>query len=41
MGGDSYPISEEIHGSTLSLPISYGHSEEDIYEVAEKINGFK
>jgi len=37
----SYPISEEIHASTLSLPISYGHSEEDIYEVAEKINGFK
>ena len=37
----SYPISEEIHASTLSLPISYGHSEEDICEVAEKINGFK
>lgn len=41
LGNNSYPISEEIHGSTLSLPISYGHSEEDIYEVAEKINGFK
>jgi len=41
LGDNSYPISEEIHASTLSLPISYGHSEEDIYEVAEKINGFK
>ena len=41
LGENSYPISEEIHASTLSLPISYGHSEEDIYEVAEKINGFK
>ena len=37
----SYPISEEIHNSTLSLPISYGHLEEDIYEVAEKMNGFE
>jgi len=41
LGDNSYPISEEIHTSTLSLPISYGHSEEDIDEVAEKINGFK
>jgi dTDP-4-amino-4,6-dideoxygalactose transaminase len=36
-----YPISEEIHTSTLSLPISYGHTQEDIYEVVEKINGFE
>jgi len=40
-GDKSYPISEEIHTSTLSLPISYGHTQEDIYEVVEKINGFK
>ena len=37
----SYPISEEIHETTLSLPISYGHKEEDICEVFEILNGFK
>ncbi len=41
LGDNSYPISEEIHASTLSLPISYGHSEEDIDEVVKTINGFK
>jgi dTDP-4-amino-4,6-dideoxygalactose transaminase len=41
LGRNSYPISGAIHASTLSLPISYGHSQKDIYEVAEKINGFK
>jgi dTDP-4-amino-4,6-dideoxygalactose transaminase len=35
-----YPISEEIHATTLSLPISYSASEEDVYYVAEKINEF-
>lgn len=40
LGSKSYPISEAIHASTLSLPISYGHTQKDIYEVAEKINGF-
>jgi dTDP-4-amino-4,6-dideoxygalactose transaminase len=37
---DSYPISEEIHKTTLSLPISYGHTEEDICTVIEAINRF-
>ncbi|KQC10669.1 MAG: aminotransferase [Smithella sp. SDB] len=41
LGNRSYPVSEAIHASTLSLPISYGHTQKDIYEVAEKINGFK
>ena len=41
LGDKSYPVSEAIHASTLSLPISYGHTQKDIYEVAEKINGFK
>jgi dTDP-4-amino-4,6-dideoxygalactose transaminase len=36
LGNNSYPLSEAIHASTLSLPISYGHTQKDIYEVAEK-----
>lgn len=35
-----YPISEEIHHTTLSLPISYGHSEDDICQVIEIMNKF-
>lgn len=35
-----YPISEEIHNTTLSLPISYFHTKEDILEVCEKLNSF-
>lgn len=35
-----YPISEEIHKTTLSLPISYFHSEDDIYKVIEIMNKF-
>ena len=34
------PVSEEIHNTTLSLPISYSHSEEDIYKVIEVMNKF-
>ena len=37
----NYPISEEIHATTLSLPISYFHTQEDIYQVIEAINGFE
>lgn len=36
----SYPISEEIHQTTLSLPISYANSEEDIKYVISKLNEF-
>ena len=36
----SYPISEEIHQTTLSLPISYGHTETDVYRVVEVLNKF-
>jgi dTDP-4-amino-4,6-dideoxygalactose transaminase len=36
----TFPISEEIHATTLSLPISYSTSEEDVYYVIEKINKF-
>ena len=35
-----YPISEEIHNTTLSLPLSFFHSEEDVYTVVETMNKF-
>ena len=35
-----YPISEEIHATTLSLPISYFHTEEDCFRVIESLNSF-
>lgn len=40
LDGD-YPISEEIHKTTLSLPISYFHSEEDIMRIIEVLNHFE
>jgi len=40
LSGDGYPISEEIHRTILSLPISYGHTEEDITRVVEVMNKF-
>ena len=36
----NHPISECIHNSTLSLPISYFHSEDEIYRVVEVLNRF-
>ena len=36
----SYPISEEIHNTTLSLPISYSHTESDIEKVIETMNRY-
>ncbi len=38
--GESYPISELIHKTTLSLPISFSHSENDIRKVVEILNKF-
>ncbi len=35
-----YPVSDEIHATTLSLPISYFHTELDIRRVVEVMNGF-
>lgn len=35
-----FPISEEIHNTTLSLPISTCHSENDIERVVEVLNHF-
>lgn len=34
------PIAEEIHHTTLSLPISYCHTKEDIQKVIEVLNQF-
>jgi len=36
----SYPISEEIHRTTLSLPISYFHKEKDIMYVCKILNNY-
>jgi len=36
-----YPISEEIHNTTLSLPISYFHTKDDVLKVCEVMNGWK
>lgn len=35
-----FPVSEKIHKTTLSLPVSTMHSEEDIYRVVEILNKF-
>jgi dTDP-4-amino-4,6-dideoxygalactose transaminase len=39
--GKSYPVSEEIHRTTLSLPLSYCHTKDEIMFVAETINEYK
>jgi dTDP-4-amino-4,6-dideoxygalactose transaminase len=36
-----YPIADEIHNTTLSLPISYFHTEEDVREVTQTLNSFE
>jgi len=36
----NYPISECIHKTTLSLPISFGHTEEEVYRVVKIMNNF-
>lgn len=36
----TFPISEEIHATTLSLPISYSHTLDEIYKVVEVLNKF-
>jgi dTDP-4-amino-4,6-dideoxygalactose transaminase len=37
---NNFPISEEIHETTLSLPISYFHTEKDIHKVISVLNRF-
>ena len=38
--GEDYPISKEIHQTTLSLPISFAHTKLDIEKVIEVMNRF-
>jgi len=38
---DFYPISEKIHETSLSLPISFCHSEKQIKQVIDTLNEFK
>jgi dTDP-4-amino-4,6-dideoxygalactose transaminase len=40
LDGQHTPIAEEIHNTTLSLPISYFHGESDIARVIEIMNKF-
>jgi dTDP-4-amino-4,6-dideoxygalactose transaminase len=35
-----FKISEEIHNTTLSLPISYATKVEEVHRVIEKVNSF-
>jgi len=35
-----YPVSEEIHNTIVSLPISFSHTEDDIFQVIEAMNRF-
>ena len=35
-----YKIAEEIHNTTLSLPISFFHSQDDVLKVIEVLNKF-
>lgn len=35
-----YPISKEIHNTTLSLPISCFHAKDDVLKVCEVVNGW-
>jgi dTDP-4-amino-4,6-dideoxygalactose transaminase len=37
----NYPITEEIHNTTLSLPISFGHTLSDINYVIDVLNNYK
>lgn len=36
----SFPISEKIHNTTLSLPISFGTTENEVFKVCKLINKF-
>lgn len=40
MFDDAYPLADRIHATTLSLPISVCHAEEDVARVIAVMNGF-
>jgi dTDP-4-amino-4,6-dideoxygalactose transaminase len=37
---NTYPISEEIHKTTLSIPCSFSHTEDEVMKVIETLNKF-
>ena len=37
---NSYPIADEIHDTTLSIPCSFSHTEDEIMQVIEALNKF-
>lgn len=39
-GDEKFPLSEEIHRTTLSLPISFFHTETEVCKVADILNKF-
>ncbi|MBS0289701.1 MAG: DegT/DnrJ/EryC1/StrS family aminotransferase [Proteobacteria bacterium] len=41
MFNEDYPLSDKFHATTLSLPISYFHTQEDILYVCEMMNQFR
>ena len=38
--GQDFPVSEEIHRTVLSLPVSFSHTEDDVHKVIEIMNRF-
>ena len=38
---ETFPISEEIHRTTLSLPIAFFHTENEIFKVIEVLNSWR
>jgi dTDP-4-amino-4,6-dideoxygalactose transaminase len=40
LAGQAYPVADEIHATTLSLPISSCHTEDDLGRVIEVLNRF-
>jgi dTDP-4-amino-4,6-dideoxygalactose transaminase len=40
LGNDSYPISDEIHDTVLSLPIAFSHTADQVSRVVEIMNRF-
>ena len=39
-GGHDFPLAEEIHRTTLSLPLSFGHTEHEVRRVVAAVNEF-
>jgi hypothetical protein len=38
---EEFPISDEIHNTTLSLPISFSHTSEQVIFISKMINLFQ